>query len=73
MEKKRKSGGQEPGGKAGGAAAGGIGERGRKEYDDKPSKILKYLYLGSKSHAKERSLLSSLGITHIVNCTPPRR
>jgi hypothetical protein len=38
-----------------------------------PSKILKYLFLGGKQHAKDRQSLRDLKITHILNCTPPRR
>ena len=40
---------------------------------DKPSRILKHLYLGSKVHAKDKVLLKKLNITHVVNCSPPRR
>lgn len=39
---------------------------------DRPSKILKYLYLGSKVHAKSKSLLLELKVTHVLNCTPKR-
>jgi len=38
-----------------------------------PSKILSYLYLGGKSHAKDKQMLSELRITHILNCTPTRK
>ena len=40
--------------------------------DRTPSKILKHVYLGSKIHAKSKSLLQQLNITHILNCTPPK-
>jgi hypothetical protein len=40
---------------------------------DEPSRILKYLYLGGKAHAKDRNLLRKLNITHVVNCSPSRR
>jgi len=33
-----------------------------------PSKILDHIYLGSYSSAKDKKLLQSLGITHIINC-----
>ena len=36
----------------------------------KPSKILNYLYVGDKNHAKSKNLLKELNITHILNCTP---
>jgi hypothetical protein len=41
--------------------------------DSKPSKILKYIFLGSKSHAKSKNLLRELNITHILNCTPSKK
>lgn len=31
-----------------------------------------YIYIGAKQHAKNLKCLKSLGITHILNCTPPR-
>ena len=37
-----------------------------------PSQILPHIYLGSKQHAKSLSMIKSLGITHILNCTPTR-
>jgi hypothetical protein len=48
--------------------------KGKKDpQEDPPSKILKYLYLGGKQHAKMRSMLDSLKISYVLNCTPPRR
>jgi protein-tyrosine phosphatase len=41
--------------------------------DEMPSKVLKYLFLGGKQHAKERDTLRHLKITYILNCTPPKR
>lgn len=38
----------------------------------KPSKILNFLYIGCKNHAKSKSLLKELGISHILNCTPTK-
>ena len=40
--------------------------------DNKPSKILGYLYLGGKQDAKAKSLLQTLKIRYILNVTPPR-
>mmetsp|Transcript_1010 Transcript_1010/g.1287 ORF Transcript_1010/g.1287 Transcript_1010/m.1287 type:complete len:445 (-) Transcript_1010:182-1516(-) len=40
--------------------------------DKKPSKILDFLYLGSKNTAKSKGLLKSLNIKYILNVTPPR-
>ena len=39
---------------------------------NKPSQINAHIYLGSKDHAKSLPLIKSLGITHILNCTPTR-
>jgi len=39
---------------------------------DRPSQITPHIYLGSARHAKNLSLLKSLGITHVLNCTPPK-
>eukprot|EP01041_Mallomonas_annulata_P009089 gene9090-18833_t len=40
--------------------------------DKAPSRILDYLYLGGRIHAKNRDLLRKLNINHILNCTPQR-
>lgn len=40
--------------------------------DGGPTQILEYVYIGSKADAKNKSLLQSLGITHILNITPSR-
>lgn len=40
--------------------------------DNKPSKILGYLYLGGKQDARAKSLLQTLKIRYILNVTPPR-
>ena len=40
--------------------------------DEKPSSVLKYLYLGDKFHARDKECLKKLNITHILNCTPSR-
>jgi hypothetical protein len=37
-----------------------------------PTKILKQLFIGSQQDAKDRPGLLRLGITHIMNCTPPK-
>jgi len=42
------------------------------ESDKCPSRILNYLYLGGKPHAKSRGLLQQFKINCILNCTPPR-
>lgn len=39
---------------------------------DKPSEVLPHLLLGSKAHAKDRELLRALGVTHVLNVTPPK-
>ncbi|KAG9410058.1 hypothetical protein AC1031_018093 [Aphanomyces cochlioides] len=41
--------------------------------DTAPSQILDYLFLGGRHHAKNRDQLKALGITHILNVTPPRK
>jgi hypothetical protein len=41
--------------------------------DRAPSRVVRYLWLGGKAHAKDRELLRRLGVTHVVNCSPPRR
>ncbi|CAK4769937.1 unnamed protein product [Aphanomyces euteiches] len=41
--------------------------------DTAPSQILDYLFLGGRHHAKNRDHLKALGITHILNVTPPRK
>jgi len=38
-----------------------------------PSRLLKYVFVGSKADAKDRDLLKRLGISHILNCTPSRK
>lgn len=38
----------------------------------KPVAILPWLYIGNKEHAKNAPLLRSLGVKHILNCTPSR-
>lgn len=41
--------------------------------DDKtPSRVLDFLYIGSRVHAKNRGLLKELGINRILNVTPPK-
>ena len=40
---------------------------------DLPAKILDYLFVGGKVHAKNRGLLKDYKITHVLNMTPPRR
>ncbi|EQC34692.1 hypothetical protein, variant [Saprolegnia diclina VS20] len=40
--------------------------------DDMPALVLDHVYLGSRSHAKDRDTLLKLGITHILNVTPAR-
>ncbi|CAM9948196.1 unnamed protein product [Heterosigma akashiwo] len=40
--------------------------------DKKPSKILDFLYVGSRNAAKSKGLLQSLNIKHILNVTPNR-
>ncbi|KDO34126.1 hypothetical protein SPRG_01396 [Saprolegnia parasitica CBS 223.65] len=37
-----------------------------------PAHVLDHVYLGSRSHAKDRDTLLKLGITHILNVTPAR-
>ncbi|ETV85038.1 hypothetical protein H257_02919 [Aphanomyces astaci] len=41
--------------------------------DTSPTQVLDYVFLGSRQHAKNRAMLESLGITHILNVTPTRK
>ncbi|RHY89760.1 hypothetical protein DYB37_009759 [Aphanomyces astaci] len=41
--------------------------------DTSPTQVLDYVFLGSRQHAKNREMLESLGITHILNVTPTRK
>ena len=43
-----------------------------KEYEGCCVKVMDYLYVGDKKSAKSKSLLEKLGITDIINVTPPR-
>ncbi|ETW06118.1 hypothetical protein H310_03710 [Aphanomyces invadans] len=40
---------------------------------DGPTKVMDYVFLGGRQQAKNRELLESLGITHILNVTPTRK
>ena len=40
--------------------------------DKRPSKVLNFLYIGSRHHAKDKKLLAELNIKYILNCTPKR-
>ncbi|CAN0355666.1 unnamed protein product, partial [Discosporangium mesarthrocarpum] len=40
--------------------------------DKRPSRVLEYLYIGSRVHAKNRGLLKELGINRVLNVTPPK-
>jgi len=44
-----------------------------KEYQDCCVKVMDYLYVGDKKAAKSKSLLERLGITDIINVTPPKK
>lgn len=39
----------------------------------RPSQLLKHVFVGSKNDAKQKELLQSLKISHILNCTPTRK
>jgi protein-tyrosine phosphatase len=39
---------------------------------EKPTQILKYLYIGNSKNAKDKKLLKELNIKYILNCTPKR-
>ena len=39
---------------------------------EKPTQILKYLYIGGSKNAKDKKLLRELNIKYILNCTPKR-
>lgn len=41
--------------------------------DVAPTRVLSYLYLGSRKHAKDRSTLLALNIKSVVNCTPTKK
>ncbi|CAM9797640.1 unnamed protein product [Chrysoparadoxa australica] len=46
---------------------------GDRQMDSKrPDKVLPYLYIGSKAHAKQKGTLKDLGIKRILNVTPDR-
>ncbi|OWZ11767.1 hypothetical protein PHMEG_00015166 [Phytophthora megakarya] len=40
--------------------------------DAEPSQILEHVFLGSRTHARDKELLQRLRITHILNVTPPK-
>ncbi|KAG6604580.1 phosphatase Slingshot 2 protein [Phytophthora cinnamomi] len=40
--------------------------------DAEPSQILAHVFLGSRAHARDKELLQRLGITHVLNVTPPK-
>ncbi|GMF16449.1 unnamed protein product [Phytophthora fragariaefolia] len=40
---------------------------GAREDDAEPSQILDHVFLGSRTHARDKELLQRLGITHILN------
>lgn len=40
--------------------------------DKKPSKVLSFLYIGSRHHAKDKKTLLELNVKYILNCTPKR-
>lgn len=46
---------------------------GAREDDAEPSQILEHVFLGSRAHARDKELLQRLGITHILNVTPPKK
>ena len=39
---------------------------------ERPTQITPHVYLGGAKQAKNLSVLKSLGITHVLNCTPPK-
>ncbi|ETK86960.1 hypothetical protein L915_08481 [Phytophthora nicotianae] len=41
--------------------------------DAEPSQILEHVFLGSRTHARDKELLQRLRITHILNVTPPKK
>ncbi|KAK1934668.1 Dual specificity protein phosphatase 2 [Phytophthora citrophthora] len=41
--------------------------------DTEPSQILDHVFLGSRTHARDKELLQRLRITHILNVTPPKK
>ena len=41
--------------------------------EKRPSKILSFLYIGSREHAKDKKMLLELNIKYILNCTPKRK
>jgi hypothetical protein len=43
-----------------------------KDQDKEPARILPFLYLGGKAHAKDKGTLNRLNIKHILNMTPSR-
>eukprot|EP00466_Bigelowiella_natans_P003345 jgi/Bigna1/142724/aug1.72_g17432 len=43
-----------------------------KASDDDYAKVIDYLFIGSKTVARDKEKLLSLGITHVVNCTVER-
>jgi len=43
------------------------------EYKDCCAGVIEYLYIGDRKAAKSLHLLEQLGITHIVNVTPPKQ
>ncbi|RLN46693.1 hypothetical protein BBJ29_001411 [Phytophthora kernoviae] len=44
-----------------------------KDDDAEPSQILDHVFLGSRTHARDKELLQRLRITHILNVTPPKK
>ncbi|KAF4322338.1 hypothetical protein BBO99_00003972 [Phytophthora kernoviae] len=44
-----------------------------KDDDTEPSQILDHVFLGSRTHARDKELLQRLRITHILNVTPPKK
>lgn len=41
--------------------------------DAEPSLILEHVFLGSRAHARDKDLLQRLGVTHVLNVTPPKK
>ncbi|KAE8887890.1 hypothetical protein PF005_g8433 [Phytophthora fragariae] len=46
---------------------------GARDDDAEPSQILEHVFLGSRTHARGKEALQRLGITHILNVTPPKK
>eukprot|EP00644_Phytophthora_capsici_P015562 jgi/Phyca11/536984/estExt2_fgenesh1_pg.C_PHYCAscaffold_700028 len=41
--------------------------------DAEPSLILEHVFLGSRANARDKDLLQRLGVTHVLNVTPPKK